>query len=146
MALTVTDNLGGLQTVGPSGSTQADDLLSWVQQIFLEAFRLWGLHSSRQADDLSSWNAQARGQVEFEWRGCVLSLLGSSGFPAATIIWEGPLPFALSTGDLLGDLQTLGYLEGQINSCFSINTVMFISLSALSNSSYILTSWQMLLR
>ena len=51
-----------------------DDLLSSVQQLSWEAFRLWGL------------TVQTTRKVEFEGRGWVLSLLGSLGVPAAEVI------------------------------------------------------------
>lgn len=46
------------------------------------------------------------------WR-WVLSSLDSSGFPDAVVIWEGPLPVALTVVDLLGDLWTVGSSEEQ---------------------------------
>jgi hypothetical protein len=91
-------------------------LLPWEQKIYLEAFRLWGLQRGRHADhadDLFYWKAQDGREVRFEQRGWVPSLLGFSVVPAAAVIWESPLLVALGIADLLGDLQTVGSLEGR---------------------------------
>lgn len=94
VVLHVAELLGGLQNVGSSeGQTHWwSALLPWVQQIFWEASRLWGLQWNKQADDLP----QREGRLDFDWRGWVLHLLGSSGFPGAGVICEVLLPFALS--------------------------------------------------
>lgn len=85
------DFLVGLQIVGSVALGEAD-LLAGLQTV-------------------GSSEVQARREMKFEQRGCVLSLLGFWCVPAA-VIWEGFLPVALGAEDLRG-LQTVGFSEEQ---------------------------------
>lgn len=50
----------------------------------------------------------------FAQRGGFPCLLGSMGVPAWAVIWAGVSPVSLVTVDLLRDLQTVEWIEGQI--------------------------------
>jgi hypothetical protein len=43
----------------------------------------------------------------------VSSPLGSSAFPSAVVVWEGPLPIALCVAVLLEGIPTVGSSEDQ---------------------------------
>lgn len=65
-----------------------DDLLSWLQQVSWEAFRLWGVQRRRHTDGLPQWEVQARREEEFKRRSWVMSPLGSSRLPATVVLFE----------------------------------------------------------